>query len=216
MVDVEQRSTARNRLADFFSGKSTNEELVDGFPEVTKDKALKATEFALWHFYDDLRTHKADSFVVLSQDARALLERIWLFLATDLEYEWREVGLHGSWSPLPFALKHGWIPAPLRAKLHVGDYQVWPFFKASDYATALSRHQENLPVFLPSAIARASSRSVKLLSGLQKVIFISLIPVARWVGVSKVSGGSISALAIILIVSWIAHLLRLNLTRAPR
>ena len=130
MVDREGRRRAANLITAFIAGEITNDDIENGWPEKSTDKALEAIYLRLWSFYSDLRTHKILS-TVASQQTESF-RRIIDFLESDLEYEWRDLGLHSWFNPWLLALKIGALSHERKEKLRFGDYEVWPFFRRID------------------------------------------------------------------------------------
>jgi hypothetical protein len=86
-----------------------------------------------WGQFSDLRAHKLTGRHAPTPERRAFLERCVLFLKTDLEFEW----------PLPkpsltrgllemVGLGRRFRAADEECKSK-GDFEVWPFFRKSDY-----------------------------------------------------------------------------------
>jgi len=142
MVDRNLRDAAAAVLEDFVDGRITNVEFEQRFPASKDDPALLAIRTESWFYYSDLSEHTLTGKRSLSREQGALLERCALFLKTALEFQW----------PLPkYGLKYGlirllgfgWLLKRREKKeMSMGDVDVWPFLKRSDYERALGQQRE--------------------------------------------------------------------------
>jgi hypothetical protein len=140
MVDRHARDIATGVLRQFMDGLITNEEYERKFPRNRRDPALWAIHSEMWSCYSDLREHTLTGKHTLSGEARAFFERCLLFLNTDLEFQWPlpKIGLRYVGIRL---LGFGWLLDRLDKKeMSVGDIEVWPFLKKTDYEEAQTRY----------------------------------------------------------------------------
>ncbi|SRR6266496_5862156 len=110
-----------------------------------------------WGLYDDTRNHKLIKSDALNEEALKIIARCILFLHSDREYEWPYFDLN---SPLVrFSLKdliftiltlgHHYCDKREEQIISfyewqkLGNYDVWPFFRTSDY-----EEQRKHPPFL--------------------------------------------------------------------
>ncbi len=137
MVDRNARDVAAGVLRQFIDGLITNEEYERRFARNKQDPALWAVHAQLWFCYSDLSEHTLTGKHALNGEQFALFERCVLFLNSDLEFQW----------PLPkFGLRYGivrllgfgWLLKRRDQKdMGLGDTEVWPFLKRTDYEEAL-------------------------------------------------------------------------------
>jgi hypothetical protein len=88
MVDVESRTNAALLLRRLASGRLTNDEFDEWYPEWSKDRGVgKVWEFG-WSLYSDYFTYRLLGRHALSAKARRIVARCVLFLHSGLEYAW--------------------------------------------------------------------------------------------------------------------------------
>jgi len=115
MIDRHSRAKAIAAIRDFLDCRTTNDDFEWEYPGKSDDRAILAIENVMWLFYSD---HKVSKFVgPLLPNAQSLVERILLFLPSDLEYEYKEVNF--------FKPKNTTVD-PL------GEDSIWPFFRQQD------------------------------------------------------------------------------------
>ena len=134
MVDRANRDVGAKILRDLIDGRITNDEFMSKFPRGT-DPALRAILDFAWTQFSDLRAHALTGRDMPTPERRAVLERCYLFLSTDLEFEW----------PIPQpSVGRGLLQILTLGKLFrpsegdymsKGDFQVWPFLRRRDYET---------------------------------------------------------------------------------
>ena len=130
MVDRHKRDQAALILRDLIDAKITNDQFVRQFPKSADDLAIPAILQAVWMQFSDHRVHRLTGRDTLQlPSSQAVLHRCWLFLTTNLEFQWpkpetrigkgllRLVGFGG-----PFAASDE------EYKSH-GDFDVWPFLR---------------------------------------------------------------------------------------
>jgi len=140
MVNREQRAEARELILQFMAGEITNDDFGDVFPAKTEDAALRAIDQMLWFWYDDLKTYRLTGKHELVPKEKELGERCALFLSTDLEYEWPDLGHHGLLNPILAFIGGEWFRRKrVEQAKKLGDYSVWPFFRIVDYERAKLR-----------------------------------------------------------------------------
>jgi hypothetical protein len=129
-----KRRVAATALRDFLDGKMTNEDFIETFPRDGRDPVLVAVADLAWFCYSDLHTHRLKGKYELQGEMRQLLERAYLFLQTELAYEWP--GFRFMNPQFLFLRLLG-----LRRLVHnrferfkaTGDWEVWPFRSRRDY-----------------------------------------------------------------------------------
>lgn len=165
MVDLEVRKKAAQAVRRFLDCQTTNDEYEAEYPlpglfekNRTTDMAIRAVYASSWYWFDDLSTHKLDGVYVLTPETKKLAERCVLFLQTGFEYEWKRSKFIGAFTDIlagicaqiskvitlglvepsrhPSALSFdeefaAWLNQP------EGDASVWPFYRLSDYESAL-------------------------------------------------------------------------------
>ncbi len=115
------------------------------------DKIIEPMLMLCWGLYDDTRNHKLIGSDKLSEESLKIIARCILFLQTNLEYEWPYFDTR---SPLAkFSLSElvlciltlGQYYREKRNELEeaymefqkLGNYDIWPFFKETDFADTL-------------------------------------------------------------------------------
>lgn len=140
MVDRQARDTAAALLRQFIDGLITNDEHERKFPRNKQDTALWAIYVQSWFSYSDLSEHTLTGKYALNDEGLALFERCLLFLKTDLEFQWPvpKIGLR---YVLIRLLGFGWLLKRRdQQEMSIGDVEVWPFLRKTDYEEALSNH----------------------------------------------------------------------------
>jgi hypothetical protein len=137
MVDRISRDVGATLLRDLIDGQITNDEFMSKFkfPKNT-DQALRAILVFAWGQFSDLHVHKLTGHHAPTPERLAFLERCVLFLRTNLEFEWPV--------PKPSLRKRLLEMLGSRQVFHrseseymsKGDFEVWPFFRRSDYEAA--------------------------------------------------------------------------------
>jgi hypothetical protein len=133
MVDRTKRNEGLKTLRDLLDGKITNDEFVSHFPKVEEDPALAAILQAAWMQFSDRRIHKLTGRDSPTPELRAILERCCVFLSTNLEFQWPQSKSRiGKGMLQLFGLGRPLEAADEEYK-SVGDFDVWPFLKRTDY-----------------------------------------------------------------------------------
>ncbi len=135
---MASRRAAAELLRQFASGRLTNDEFEERWPE-SRDPALSAVREAAWFLYSDLRAHSLTGTSRLPFAVRRQVARWALFLHSDLAYEWpvatRTETLARSIAGL---LTMGVATRLWKTALQVSeDAEVWPFFRRVDLRRAL-------------------------------------------------------------------------------
>jgi hypothetical protein len=134
LVDRRNRDAGAGVLRDFIDGKITNDEFMSKFPK-SADPSLQAIYYFAWGQFSDLRVHKLTGRDAPQPERLAFLERCYLFLTSDLEFEWP--------IPKPSIVKGILEMVGVRRSFRVseenyrslGEFDVWPFLRRSDYET---------------------------------------------------------------------------------
>ena len=117
------------------------------------DPIIKPMMELCWGLYDDTRNHRLVGSDELTKDALKIIARCILFLHSDREYEWPYFNTNNPL--LRFSLKE-LVLSVLTLGHHyrkkreehnisyfewqkLGDYNVWPFFRKSDYEAQLEK-----------------------------------------------------------------------------
>lgn len=117
------------------------------------DPIIKPMLELCWGLYDDTRNHKLVGGDELTENAFRIIARCILFLHSDKEYKWPYFDTNNPL--LRFSLKDLILSAltlghhyPNKREGHLisycewqklGDYEVWPFFRTSDYRDQLTK-----------------------------------------------------------------------------
>ena len=142
MVDRQARDMAAMVLRQFIDGSITNDEYERKFPRNKLDPALRAIYAEMWFYYSDLSEHTLVGEHALRNETLAFCERCFLFLNTNLEFEW---------PPPKYKLRYGimrlvglgWLLRRREERtMSIGDIEVWPFLKKADYQEAVSKYHE--------------------------------------------------------------------------
>lgn len=139
MVDRANRDVAAQILRDFIDGKITNDEFMKRFPKCA-DAALWAVYEFTWRQFSDLRVHTLTGRDSPPPERKAFLERCYIFLTTDLEFEWpapKRSLVRGLLQIL--TLGRCFRPSDEEYKSK-GDFDFWPFLRKRDYEA----HVQNL------------------------------------------------------------------------
>lgn len=140
MVDRNKRDQAASTVRDLIDGKITNDEFIRQFPRSADDPALPAVLKAVWMQFSDHRVHKLTGRDNPTPELRAVLERCWLFLATDLEFQWPPAKSRVGKGLLQLIGLDRLFRTSDQQYKSRGDFEVWPFLKKSDYEV----HKQNL------------------------------------------------------------------------
>lgn len=131
MVDRGNRDLGAAKLRDFLDGKITNDEFLNTFPR-SKDHALQAALRLAWNCQSDFRVHALTGKDKPQMECKILLERCWLFLKTNLEYDWNSIHPPTARGFLEL-IGLGWLRRVMTRKYPMGETEIWPFFKRTDY-----------------------------------------------------------------------------------
>lgn len=145
MIDRAARDRAHRVLERFVNGITTCDEFESEFGDgKSTDRAIWAIETMAWNFYDDNRVGRLTGRQVLSAEGRERMERMLIFLRSDVEYRWPVDNFIRTGAPcgLLNVLTFGWSgrrfwrrDAAFVAQLHAaGDFSAWPFLSHEEYA----------------------------------------------------------------------------------
>jgi hypothetical protein len=132
LIDRRNRDVGALVLRDFLDGKITNEEFLTRFPR-SKDPALNAILYFVWGQFSDLRIHTLSGRYVPSSDRAVVLERCYLFLKTDLGFEWPVPKPSMAKGLLQIVGLRRLFSASEEQYKSRGDFEVWPFLRKSEY-----------------------------------------------------------------------------------
>lgn len=141
MIDRIARDKLAEQIRHLGAGLTTNDDFEEEVLAVeTDDKAYWAVFDQAWFLYSDLYQHKLRGSQALSKNDRRIICTFVLFLHSDLEYEWSEHPCPGFVRIILGIVSLGWLPRYFdeRWKLQ-GDYEVYPFFRLSDFEKARAR-----------------------------------------------------------------------------
>ena len=142
MVDRHARNIAAEALRDFMEGSISNKEYERRYPKSKDDPALWGIYANIWFCYSDTSEHTLSGKHALTDDGRAIVERCLLFLKSDLEFQWPATKLR-LWYPLLRLIGLGRIVnRQVEKEMSIGEMEVWPFLRKTDYEEATSRQQE--------------------------------------------------------------------------
>jgi len=132
----------RNILAEsiryYLGGRITNFEFMDRTDKLyrSEDKSVVEINKNFWFAYDDLSEHKNEGKHLISTSDENHAKRFILFLKSDLEYEWQDLGLR-VWLQSIFIFWKGNGPSSqVRA---AGNPLVWPFYSEFELAREISQ-----------------------------------------------------------------------------
>ena len=141
MIDREARTKLGELIRHLVAGLITNDEFDDRRPISTDPAIWEVFHWGAWHLYSDLGEYRLIGKHRLPKEVRREVSRWVLFLKTDLKYEWPQfsglqhflhfLGSILSFGLLRFALRRYWS--------RLGDLNVWPFLRRSDYEAAVKR-----------------------------------------------------------------------------
>lgn len=138
MVSRQQRDVAALVLRQFLDGSITNDDFMSQFPVDEADRALRAIQNTVWSHFSDLSRHTLTGKHALGPDARALLERCYLFLTSDLDFKWPTPKISLAAGMLQF-VGLGWLVRRYNKSVeHLGDSDIWPFLEKNDHEAHLS------------------------------------------------------------------------------
>lgn len=139
MIDRKARDILAEQLRHLVSGQITNDEFNARLPGKTQDAGFRAIEEQAWFLYGDLSQHKLTGSRALSESGRHTICRLILFLHSDLEYEWSKHLCTGFVRLFAGVISLGWVPEHFDKQWQAqGEYDVYPFFRRSDYERANS------------------------------------------------------------------------------
>jgi hypothetical protein len=143
MVDQVARNILAENFRHLMAGQITNYQFDDRLRK-SNDAAVNEVFFCgAWPLYDDLHEHRLTGKWAIKPKHKPIAARYILFLKTNLEYKWPiRTGLRETpWAILSIITLG--IVGRLRNRINDrgsgGDVDVWPFFRRSDYETALAQ-----------------------------------------------------------------------------
>lgn len=167
MIDTERRKKLAFHLRQLSVGQTTNDEFEEKIaddvsfgwlPEqyyrskqnIPDDAVIVPILELCWGLYNDTKQHKLTGPYSLSDDDMKYIARCILFLHSDLEYEWPYINTTFQLSFRDImagliTLGYTWRVKRIRRDLafeeyaKLGDYEVWPFLRHSDYEAQLQK-----------------------------------------------------------------------------
>ena len=88
MVDREARRQLAEALRQLVTGRITNDEFEELWPEVCNDSAVEGVRGFGWSLYSDTHPYRLRGIHRVSPETRKMAARAVLFLRSDREYEW--------------------------------------------------------------------------------------------------------------------------------
>ena len=142
MIDRESRTQLAELTRHLVAGRITNDEFEDRISLNSADPAV--WEIFLsgpWYLYSDNREYRLTVKYRLLKGTRHDVARWILFLKTDFEYEWPQLGRFRSLLLLLGNLFSVGLLSVVyrRYSRRFGDSEVWPFLRRSDYDSALKQ-----------------------------------------------------------------------------
>ena len=140
MIDRPARKRAAEAIRHFVTGQISNKEFLRRYPESEDDSAIWALDDTVWCLYDDIRTHKLSGDEALSKEFKSEAVRWLMFLYSDKEYLWPNIGKPG-FRHYPSWFCRLFVFASKRYERFraAGDYSVWPFLRREDFEDARQR-----------------------------------------------------------------------------
>jgi hypothetical protein len=136
MVSQTDRSIAAELMLKFYRYQISASDMESEWPEEARDRAVQAIGFALsTMFVSDgflVGPDYADPELYRNFRVAKFLHRCLMFLNSDFEYEWRELGLPPGGINLEVLFAHI-LNRPISKPKWAGDDEVWPFFRHQDY-----------------------------------------------------------------------------------
>jgi len=143
VIDRKARDSAAELLRQFASGRITNFELEDRWPN-SKDPAIDGLESTIWCFYDDFKEHTLQGPFALAPGMKRVVARWIVFLHTSEPYQWPNINypgvrpLHRSWITRRLGLLN-LITRKEHSFIKSGSFEVWPFISAQSFENARKR-----------------------------------------------------------------------------
>jgi hypothetical protein len=141
MIDRNARDILAEQLRRLAAGLITNDDFEEAVLEVeTEDRGFWAVVDQAWQLYSDLYKHRLIGSRALSKHDRRVICRVVLFLHSDSEYEWSEHPCSGIVRLITGIISLGCLPKYFDRRWKAqGDYNVYPFFRRSDFETAKAK-----------------------------------------------------------------------------
>lgn len=137
MIDLAARKRAAETIRHFVVGQITNKEFMRRYPDSELDPVIWALDDTVWCFYDDIRTHKLSGDDALSKEFKSEVARWLMFLYSDKEYIWPNIGTPGfRQTPSWFCRTFKFARRRFERFRAAGDYSVWPFGCREDFEDA--------------------------------------------------------------------------------
>lgn len=126
MVNRIARARAGAIIRDFWDHKLSNDALEDSYPSDPRDPALRAIVNQIWYLYSDLETEYVSADIQSNERIAELVNRILLFLSSDLEYEGPSGSLPGQIYSFMQSVGLGFL-LPKRLQRRKFNLGTWPF-----------------------------------------------------------------------------------------
>jgi hypothetical protein len=151
VVDREARNKLAEAIRALASGLITNDEFEDKrLPYNSGDPAISEVfSKGAWLLYSDFEEYHLSNIHRLDEKTKSDVARWILFLKTDLPYEWPVTNIKQGLllfigNIFTLGAAHKSYASKYQA---LGDIEVWPFLRRTDYASALKN-----PVYLNNAL----------------------------------------------------------------
>jgi len=146
MVDRQARDVLAEAIRHLVTRLSTNYQFDDvAFALSTRDRGVLEIREQIWGIYDDVCEHRLDEKWALTNEQRAVVHRIIMFLKSDSEYLWPRVpAWYRVTRPFIWLLSLGALPKTLDERFgRKLDMHVWPYRTAEEIDQA-RRHPRYL------------------------------------------------------------------------
>ena len=155
MIDEKARIWGALLLRRLASGRITNDEFDEAYPEGSPDRGVRSVWEFGYSLYSDYYTYRLLGRHALGAEARRIVARCVLFLHSGLEYTWPEPPAVQLWPALRQVLtlglwRSGYAQA-LNAWQQSVDAAVWPFASRAE----LRRAATHPPFFATKSVVAA-------------------------------------------------------------
>jgi hypothetical protein len=139
VVDRSARNIAADVIREFMEGSISNREYERRYPRSNDDLALREIYVQIWFLYSDLKEHNLSGKHALKDEPRTFLDRCILFLRSDLEFQWPRQKFRPWYGIFRIIGLGRFIDRRERGELDMGNVNVWPFLKKTEYEEVANR-----------------------------------------------------------------------------